>query len=327
MNALYRGQYALMGGYTTVSEVVIKTVQLTKRYSSWWGSQTVEAVKNLDLEVYRGEIFGFLGPNGAGKTTTIKVLLGILYPTAGEAYVLGKPAGDPETHHRLSYLPENPYFYEYMTGKEILTFYARLFGIPEPERSRRVDYLLDRVGLSRAANQPLRNYSKGMLQRIGLAQCLLNDPELLILDEPTAGLDPIAHIDIRDLILELREQGKTLFISSHQLSDVEIVCDRVAILNRGELVRMGKLEEMLSGGYVEMIAEKVSEQVLEPIRQLGGRPNLHDGRLIVEQPDDGSIDRVIDLVRAHGGHIISVKPYRRTLEDLFVETIQGGRRR
>lgn len=309
-----------------MSEYAIKINNLTKRYSGLWSQQPVDAVKNLNLEVHRGEIFGFLGPNGAGKTTTIKVLLGIIYPTSGEAYVLGRPAGDPQNHYKISYLPENPYFYDYMTGREILHFYARLFGIPEPERSRRVDALLDRVGLSRAANQPLRTYSKGMLQRIGLAQCLINDPELLILDEPTAGLDPIAHIDIRDLILELRAQGKTLFISSHQLSDVEIVCDRVAILNRGELVRMGKLEDLLSGGHVEMIAEKVPETVLEPIRQLGGRPSLHDGRLIVEQPDDGSIDRVIDLVRAHGGHIISVKPYRRTLEDLFVETIQGGRR-
>lgn len=309
-----------------MSEYAIKINNLTKRYSGLWSQQPVDAVKNLNLEVHRGEIFGFLGPNGAGKTTTIKVLLGIIYPTSGEAYVLGRAAGDPQNHYKISYLPENPYFYDYMTGREILHFYARLFGIPEPERSRRVDALLDRVGLSRAANQPLRTYSKGMLQRIGLAQCLINDPELLILDEPTAGLDPIAHIDIRDLILELRSQGKTLFISSHQLSDVEIVCDRVAILNRGELVRMGKLEDLLSGGHVEMIAEKVPETVLEPIRQLGGRPSLHDGRLIVEQPDDGSIDRVIDLVRAQGGHIISVKPYRRTLEDLFVETIQGGRR-
>lgn len=309
-----------------MSEYAIKINNLTKRYSGLWSQQPVDAVKNLNLEVHRGEIFGFLGLNGAGKTTTIKVLLGIIYPTSGEAYVLGRPAGDPQNHYKISYLPENPYFYDYMTGREILHFYARLFGIPEPERSKRVDALLDRVGLSRAANQPLRTYSKGMLQRIGLAQCLINDPELLILDEPTAGLDPIAHIDIRDLILELRAQGKTLFISSHQLSDVEIVCDRVAILNRGELVRMGKLEDLLSGGHVEMIAEKVPETVLEPIRQLGGRPSLHDGRLIVEQPDDGSIDRVIDLVRAHGGHIISVKPYRRTLEDLFVETIQGGRR-
>ncbi|MFQ3610418.1 MAG: ABC transporter ATP-binding protein [Fimbriimonadales bacterium] len=310
-----------------MSDYAIKTVNLTKRYSGLWSKTPVEAVKNLNLEVHRGEIFGFLGPNGAGKTTTIKVLLGIIYPTEGEAYVLGKPAGDPSNHYNLSYLPENPYFYDYMTGEEILTFYARLFGIPEPERSKRVRELLDRVGLSRAANQPIRTYSKGMQQRIGLAQCLLNDPQLLILDEPTAGLDPIAHIDIRDMILDLRNQGKTLFISSHQLSDVERVCDRVAILNRGEMVKLGKLEELLSGGHVELIAEKVNEGVLEPIRSMGGRVSLHDGRLIVEQPDDGTVDRVIDLVRSSGGHIISVKPYRRTLEDLFVETIQGGNRR
>jgi len=307
-----------------MSDLAIKTVNLTKRYSGLWGKQAVEAVKNLNLEVYRGEIFGFLGPNGAGKTTTIKVLLGIIYPTEGEAYVLGQPAGDPKNHYRISYLPETPYFYDYMTGREILTFYAKLFGIAEPERSKRVNELLDRVGLSRAADQTLRTYSKGMLQRIGLAQCLINDPELLILDEPTAGLDPIAHIDIRDMILDLRNQGKTLFISSHQLSDVERVCDRVAILNKGVMVQLGRIEELLAGGHVEVIADKVPENAVEPIRQLGGKVSLHDGRLIVEQPDNGSVDRVIDIVRAAGGHIVSVKPYRRTLEDLFVETIQGG---
>jgi len=298
---------------------------LTKRYSGLWSKQPVDAVKNLNSDVHRGEIFGFLGPNGAGKTTTIKVLLGIIYPTEGEAYVLGQPAGDPKNHYKISYLPENPYFYDYMTGREILTFYAKLFGIAEPERSKRVNELLDRVGLSRAADQPLRTYSKGMLQRIGLAQCLINDPELLILDEPTAGLDPIAHIDIRDMILDLRNQGKTLFISSHQLSDVERVCDRVAILNKGVMVQLGRIEELLAGGHVEVIADKVPDNAVEPIRQLGGKVSLHDGRLIVEQPDNGSVDRVIDIVRAAGGHIISVKPYRRTLEDLFVETIQGGK--
>jgi ABC-2 type transport system ATP-binding protein len=307
-----------------MSDLAIKTVNLTKRYSGLWSKQAVDAVKNLNLEVYRGEIFGFLGPNGAGKTTTIKVLLGIIYPTEGEAYVLGQPAGDPKNHYRISYLPETPYFYDYMTGREILTFYAKLFGIAEPERSKRVNELLDRVGLSRAADQTLRTYSKGMLQRIGLAQCLLNDPELLILDEPTAGLDPIAHIDIRDMILELRNQGKTLFISSHQLSDVERVCDRVAILKKGVMVQLGRIEELLAGGHVEVIADKVPENAVEPIRQLGGKVSLHDGRLIVEQPDNGSVDRVIDIVRAAGGHIVSVKPYRRSLEDLFVETIQGG---
>jgi ABC-2 type transport system ATP-binding protein len=307
-----------------MSDLAIKTVNLTKRYSGLWSKQAVDAVKNLNLEVYRGEIFGFLGPNGAGKTTTIKVLLGIIYPTEGEAYVLGQPAGDPKNHYRISYLPETPYFYDYMTGREILTFYAKLFGITEPERSKRVNELLDRVGLSRAADQTLRTYSKGMLQRIGLAQCLINDPELLILDEPTAGLDPIAHIDIRDMILELRNQGKTLFISSHQLSDVERVCDRVAILKKGVMVQLGRIEELLAGGHVEVIADKVPENAVEPIRQLGGKVSLHDGRLIVEQPDNGSVDRVIDIVRAAGGHIVSVKPYRRSLEDLFVETIQGG---
>ncbi|MFT0752071.1 ABC transporter ATP-binding protein [Synechococcus sp. RC10A2] len=307
-----------------MSDLAIKTVNLTKRYSGLWSKQAVDAVKNLNLEVYRGEIFGFLGPNGAGKTTTIKVLLGIIYPTEGEAYVLGQPAGDPKNHYRISYLPETPYFYDYMTGREILTFYAKLFGIAEPERSKRVNELLDRVGLSRAADQTLRTYSKGMLQRIGLAQCLINDPELLILDEPTAGLDPIAHIDIRDMILELRNQGKTLFISSHQLSDVERVCDRVAILKKGVMVQLGRIEELLAGGHVEVIADKVPENAVEPIRQLGGKVSLHDGRLIVEQPDNGSVDRVIDIVRAAGGHIVSVKPYRRSLEDLFVETIQGG---
>jgi len=308
-----------------MSDLAIKTVNLTKRYSGLWSKQPVDAVKNLNLEVHRGEIFGFLGPNGAGKTTTIKVLLGIIYPTEGEAYVLGQPAGDPKNHYKISYLPENPYFYDYMTGREILTFYAKLFGIGEPERSKRVNELLDRVGLSRAADQTLRTYSKGMLQRIGLAQCLINDPELLILDEPTAGLDPIAHIDIRDMILDLRNQGKTLFISSHQLSDVERVCDRVAILNKGVMVQLGRIEELLAGGHVEVIADKVPDNAVEPIRQLGGKVSLHDGRLIVEQPDNGSVDRVIDIVRAAGGHIISVKPYRRTLEDLFVETIQGGK--
>lgn len=308
-----------------MEEAVIKTVNLSKRYSGFWSKTAVDAVKNLSLEVKKGEIFGFLGPNGAGKTTTIKVLLGIIYPTQGEAYVLGKPAGDHEVHHRLSYLPENPYFYDYMTGTEILDFYARLFGIPEPDRSKRVHELLDRVGLSRAANQPLRNYSKGMQQRIGLAQCLLNNPDLLILDEPTAGLDPIAHIDIRDMILELRDQGKTLFISSHQLSDVEAVCDRVAILNKGDLVQMGRMDELLSGGHVEMVAEKVSNGVVEQIQALGGRASMHDSRLTVQQPDDGSIDKVIQLVLSNGGHIVSVVPHRRTLEDLFVETIQGGK--
>ena len=203
----------------------IKTENLTKTYSSRSGK--VNVVDNLTLDVEEGEIFGFLGPNGAGKTTTIKMLLGISYPTSGKAWVLGKEIGDTEIHKRISYLPEKPYYYEHMTGEEILHFYGKLFNLRDPERSKKVKMLLDKVGLGEAGRKTISQYSKGMQQRIGLAQSLLNDPELLFLDEPTGGLDPIAHIEIRDLILQMRDEGKSVFISSHQLSDVEQICDRV----------------------------------------------------------------------------------------------------
>ncbi|NUL82330.1 MAG: ABC transporter ATP-binding protein [Armatimonadetes bacterium] len=306
-----------------MDDVAIKTVNLYKRYSAMWSGKVTEAVKDLNLEVHRGEIFGFLGPNGAGKTTTIKILLGIIYPTSGEAYALGKPAGDPETHYRLSYLPENPYFYDFMTGREILDFYAQLFSIQEPERTKRINALLDRVGLTAAANQQLRSYSKGMQQRIGLAQTLLNDPELLILDEPTAGLDPIAHIDIRDMILDLKSQGKTLFISSHQLSDVEAVCDRVAILKQGKMETLGRLDELLKGSFVEITADGIKDESLPQFQAFGGKATLHSGRLILEQPDDDSVSAAIDAIRAQNGKIHRIVPHRRKLEDLFLETIQG----
>lgn len=284
----------------------------------------MDAVQNLDLEVNEGEIFGFLGPNGAGKTTTIKMLLGIIYPTSGQAWVLGRPIGDIGIHRVISYLPENPYFYEYMTGKEILHFYARLFGMKEPARGKRVHDLLEQVDLARDANKPLRQYSKGMQQRIGLAQSLINDPKLVFMDEPTSGLDPLAHEKIRRLIVSLRSEGKTVFISSHQLEDVERICDRVAIMKDGRLVKLGKVDELLSGGQVDLVAENVSNGIVEQIRKLGGVASLHGDRLLVEQPDDGTIDQVIDLVRGANGNIVSVERQRRTLESLFVETIEGG---
>ncbi len=302
--------------------VAVKTEKLTKEYSGLLAGVRVNAVDNLDLEVQEGEIFGFLGPNGAGKTTTIKMLLGIIYPTSGQAWVLDREIGHIETHRVISYLPENPYFYDHMTGKEILSFYARLFGIREPARSKRVDELLEQVGLGREAHKSLRNYSKGMLQRIGLAQSLINDPKLLFMDEPTAGLDPIAHVDIRRLIIDLRSQGKTVFISSHQLEDVEEVCDRVAILNRGKMVATGKMDDLLAGGRVDLVADSVENGVMDKVKKLGGVVSLVDGRLVVEQPDNGSIDQVIDIVRAEKGHILSVNRQRKTLEDFFVETIQ-----
>src|SRR2546426_6535299 len=228
----------------------------------------VVAVDNLTLDVEEGEIFGFLGPNGAGKTTTIKMLLGLIFPTSGTATMLGRPIGDVETRRQVSYLPESPYFYDHLTGGELLEFFGRLFGIEEKARRRKIDELMDLVGLKNDKQKQLKQYSKGMLQRIGIAQALINDPKLLIFDEPTSGLDPVAHIEIRNLIQSLKEKGKTVFLSSHQLSDVERVCDRVAILNFGRLVKTGSVIELVEGSRTEVIARGVSPAGIEKLRGL-----------------------------------------------------------
>lgn len=304
-------------------EPAIKIEGLTKEYLNKTTGKMVRAVDELYLEVYKGEIFGFLGPNGAGKTTTIKMLLGLTFPTKGDAWILGKPIGDVSVKRLIAYLPESPYFYEYLTGRQVLDFYARLFGIPAAERKKKVDALLDMVGLSRDGDKTLRNYSKGMLQRIGVAQALINDPELLFLDEPTSGLDPMARIEIRDLIIRLKQQGKTVFLSSHQLLEVELICDRVSILNRGKLLKAGKLDELLPSGRVEIVAENVSDDgVIAKIRDAGGVVQRQDGRIVVQQPDDASVNRVLDIIRSANGVIRSIIPQRRTLEELFVSTIE-----
>jgi ABC-2 type transport system ATP-binding protein len=301
----------------------IKTDKLTKSYSS--RGRKVNVVDNIDLEVEEGEIFGFLGPNGAGKTTTIKMLLNIIYPSSGTAYVLGKEIGDIGIHRKLSYLPEKPYYYEHMTALEILHFYGKLFAIPEPERSRRAKDLLQKVGLAEAGSKAIAQFSKGMQQRIGLAQSLLNEPDLLFLDEPTGGLDPIAHIEIRDLILQMRNEGKTVFISSHELSDVERICDRVAIIDRGHIVKQGKLDVLLAGGRVEITAENVPDTVADKLKSDGVVASMHTGRLIIDAPDTAPTDGMIDEIRRSGATIVSVIPRRKRLEDLFVETITKPR--
>jgi ABC-2 type transport system ATP-binding protein len=298
---------------------------LTKKFTQ---RGEVVAVDNLTLEVQEGEIFGFLGPNGAGKTTTIKMLLGLIFPTSGTATVLGRPAGDIEMKRQVSYLPESPYFYDHLTGGELLDFYARLFKLPKDVRERRVDELMELVGLKNDKLKQLKQYSKGMLQRIGIAQALVNDPKLLIFDEPTSGLDPVAHIEIRNLIVSLREQGKTVFLSSHQLSDVELVCDRVAILNYGRLVRTGRVLDLIEGSRTEIIAEGVSAGGVEQIRQIATDVAQQDGVLTAYHEHVDDVNRIVDAVRANGGKLISVVPQRRRLEDIFVETIglEGGRR-
>lgn len=283
------------------------------------------AVNDVSFTVQEGEIFGFIGPNGAGKTTTIKTLLGLLFPTSGKAMVLGKPAGDIEAKERISYLPESPYFYEHMTAAELLDFYCQLFRMDKVSRGKKVGELLDRVGLEKDRNRALRQYSKGMLQRVGIAQALINDPDLLFFDEPTSGLDPIAHKDIQDLILSLRQQGKTVFLSSHQLSDVEHVCNRVAIINRGELVRMGTLEELLHAGRTIVTLACANEELVGQIKPLAAHI-APDGELVkvyVETEDD--VHKVLETARGKAT-LVSVVPQKQTLEDLFVEIVREGRK-
>lgn len=298
----------------------IETKQLTKSYKSR-SLGLVNVVDHLDIMVEEGEIFGFLGPNGAGKTTTIKMLLGIIYPTSGEGYVLGKEIGDTAVHRVISYLPERPYYYEHMTGMELLRFYDSLFGNNDKDKCQR---LLEKVNLAGDASKTLSQYSKGMQQRVGLAQSLLNDPKLLFLDEPTAGLDPIAHTEIRDIILKSREEGRTVFISSHELSEVERICDRVAIINRGKIERQGKLEDLLQGGRLEVIAEDVTKEMADSIKMSDATVSFSHGRLIVDMPEDQDPNGLIDSVRSSKGKVVSIIPRRKRLEDLFVETVRKG---
>lgn len=297
---------------------------LSKRFVSPMGGELI-AVNNLNLEVKEGEIFGFLGPNGAGKTTTIKILLGLIFPTSGKANVLGKPAGDIDTKNRISYLPESPYFYEHMSVREILRFYANLFRLEKKVREERINELLLSVGLAEAADKALRHYSKGMLQRVGIAQALLNNPDLVFLDEPTSGLDPIAHADICNMILDLRAQGKTVFVSSHQLGDIETIANRVAILVAGKMAMMGDVKELLTTKQIEIIADKVETDTAEKIKPMVDECELHAGRLTAYVEGEETLKAVADLLIKSGASLVSINPRRRTLEKLFVDTVRGGK--
>ncbi|MFM8342471.1 MAG: ABC transporter ATP-binding protein, partial [Methylomonas sp.] len=230
------------GGSESSREVVVEARNLAKTYRDFWGRSKKVALKPLDLEIRRGEIFGLLGPNGSGKTTTMKLLLGLIFPTGGEAFVFGKEATDVSKNERIGYLPEESYLYKFLDAEETLDFYGRLFDMPPGERRERAAALIKRVGLERDRKRQLKEYSKGMTRRIGVAQALINDPDLVILDEPTSGLDPIGTREMKDLIVELKEKGKTVIMSSHLLADVEDVCDRIAVLHQGELKELGRVE-------------------------------------------------------------------------------------
>jgi ABC-2 type transport system ATP-binding protein len=311
------------------AEIVIEIVDLTKDYEvGFLKKRKVRALDQLNLEVRRGEIFGFLGPNGAGKTTTLKLLMRLIYPTHGSARILGHPIEDVSTRARIGYLPENPYFYDYLSGRELLEYTAALFGIPNEQARIRGKELLDLVGLdSERANRQLRKYSKGMLQRIGIAQALVNDPEIVFMDEPMSGLDPIGRREVRDLLLALRTQGKTVFFSSHILSDVEAMCDRAAILSRGKLIRCGTVNELtgIKDTAVEIVALGIEKsdlgkfsQMVSSLQSASATPNgVH---LVLA--DDSEIDHTLSLIRECGGRLISVNPRRASLEDIFAETKQ-----
>jgi ABC-2 type transport system ATP-binding protein len=298
---------------------------LSKEYVDIWRKQKVEAVKNLNLTVEEGEIFGFLGRNGAGKTTTIKMLLGLLFPTAGDATILGKPMGDNNVKGQLSYLPEETYFYDSMSAWDLLDFYARLFKIPGGERERRIRISLEKVRLQPEAwKRNIRGYSKGMRQRTGIAQALINDPKLLFLDEPTSGLDPIAHSELRDIVGSLRGEGKTVFLSSHQLADVELICTRVAIIHNGKLLVTGTIKDLTAGDVTEITVqgEQLNNGVLPKLKAITPVTEQGNGTLQMSANESDKIAAIIDAVRAAKGHVLSVVPHKRTLEEVFVETVR-----
>ncbi|MCU0958739.1 MAG: ABC transporter ATP-binding protein [Pirellulaceae bacterium] len=283
------------------TDVVIETRNLTKVYRDFWGRQKVRALKALDLEVRRGEIFGLLGPNGSGKTTTIKLLLGLLFPTSGRALVFGKDATDVGKNERIGYLPEESYLYKFLNAEETLDFYARLFNIPAAERRDRINRLISDVKLDWARRRQLKEYSKGMTRRIGLAQALINDPELILLDEPTTGLDPIGTREMKDLILRLREEGKTVLLCSHLLPDIQDVCDRIAILHQGELKELGRIDTLLTvQDETQIRARGLSAGAEEEIRQVIAR---HGGELVqMDHPTTTLEELFLSIVRESEAH-------------------------
>ncbi len=307
---------------------MIRTEGLQMEFKVGFMRKRVLALKGLTMEVVKGEVFGFLGPNGAGKTTTLKILMGLVYPTGGAAWLMGRPLSDVAVKRNIGFLPEQPYFYDYLTAAEFMDFYGRLFGIGKKERMARAGELLDMVGLSGARDLQLRKFSKGMQQRIGIAQALINDPELIVLDEPMSGLDPIGRKQVRDIILELKKKGKTIFFSTHILPDVEVICDRVGILVKGELRAMGTVGELLSDMQVksvEMTFEGVSGENFSKIEGMASGMVVHDRLATATFNDPEAASKAKRLVFDSGGEIISLIPHKGSLEDLFMEEVGKGK--
>jgi ABC-2 type transport system ATP-binding protein len=304
----------------------IRIHDLTKDYSvGFWRRRNYRALDHLSLDIQHGEVFGFLGPNGAGKTTTLKLLMQLIFPTSGTAEILGRPVGDVAARQRIGYLPENPYFYDYLTAEELLWYFGHLFGYSTADARQRAANLLDRVGIgAERRRQQLRKFSKGMVQRVGIAQALLNDPDVIFLDEPMSGLDPLGRRDVRSLILELRDQGRTVFFSSHILADAEALCSRVAVVAGGRLAAAGRLTDILAfqvRGWELVMADLRPEVVA----QLGTRAQrvteISKDRYALELSLAEPPERVLGDLVATGASLVSLNPVRDTLEDFFVRRV------
>ncbi len=303
----------------------VKIVELTKVFKSGIRQKRTVALNGLNLEVKEGEILGYLGPNGAGKTTTFKVLLGLIRPTEGDAWLLGKNIRNINSREEVGFLPEQPYFYDYLTAREFLDFYGQLYNLSKQSRRARVNELLDLVGLHDAASTQLRKFSRGMLQRVGVAQALINEPKLIFLDEPMASLDPIGRKQMRDIILRLKSEGKTVLYSSHILSDVEAISDRIAILSRGKLLGVGQLDNLLGTRerLVEMNIEGLGEEGKTKINRLALESIVERGnRIIVNISSEEIVQEVQKIVVRHGATLISLIPRMESLEDIFVRKME-----
>jgi ABC-2 type transport system ATP-binding protein len=305
---------------------IVRIENIVKDFRPGFGLRRKRVLHGISFSVREGEIFGFVGPNGAGKTTTLKVLMGLIRATSGKASILGHAVHETAFRRQIGFLPENPYFYGYLTGREILRFYAKVSGVPRARRSQRIDSLLDWVGLAHAADARLQTYSKGMLQRIGIAQALVHDPNVVFLDEPMSGLDPIGRVEIRDLILRLRAEGKTVFMNTHILHDVEMVCDRVAIIVKGRIRYEGVVEDAVGGGEEEVdvvvanlraeTAPVFEERFSARLRGMGERIELRVAEKVLND--------VLRLALETGGEVISVSPHRVSLESFFLSAVEDG---
>jgi len=301
----------------------LEILGLAKSYpTGFWRKTLNPALSPLELTVNDGETFGFLGPNGAGKTTTLKLLMGIIFPTSGSARILGRDFRDPEVRREIGFLPEQPYFYDYLSATELLDYYAQLSGVPEDERRKRIPALLERVGLGDAGRKQLRKFSKGMLQRVGIAQAIIHDPKLIFFDEPMSGLDPIGRREVRELIQGLKDEGKTIFLTTHILSDAESLCDRVAIIHKGELRGIGVVEDLTSKA-----ADK-TEVVWRGAHALPALANLISeehvtGDIVRGVVSSEQIDSLLEKLHQQRAHVISLTPLQGTLEDYFVAQTAG----